>query len=61
MGIKNADFIGIKNIICTKRDWLNMDREEKIQKECQERKENPPVMTPLQSKLINQVTLVRVS
>ena len=61
MGIKDADFIGMENIICTKLDWLNMDREEKIQKEWQERKANPPQMTPLQSKLINQVTLVDVT
>jgi hypothetical protein len=61
MGIKDADFIGMENIICTKLDWLNMDREEKVKKECQERKVNPPKMTPLQSKLINQVTLVDVT
>ena len=55
------NFIAKGNIICTKLDWLNMDREEKIKKECQERKENPPIMTPLQTKLINQVTLEDVT
>tara|TARA_R100001443_G_scaffold14554_2_gene24458 strand:- start:394 stop:573 length:180 start_codon:yes stop_codon:yes gene_type:complete len=55
------NFIAKGNIICTKLDWLNMDREEKIKKECQERKVNPPKMTPLQKKLINQVTLENVT
>tara|TARA_R110002020_G_scaffold260734_2_gene475037 strand:+ start:658 stop:837 length:180 start_codon:yes stop_codon:yes gene_type:complete len=55
------NFIAKGKIICTKLDWLNMDREEKIKKECQERKENPPIMTPLQTKLINQVTLEDVT
>ena len=55
------NFIAKGNIICTAHDWLNMDREEKIKKECQERKVNPPKMTPLQKKLINQVTLENVT
>ena len=48
-------------IICTRQMWLNMDREKKVQEECQERKVNPPKMTPLQKKLINQVTLENVT
>ena len=28
-------------IICSKEDWQRMDREEAIQKECQERKNKP--------------------
>ncbi len=55
------NFIAKGKIICTKLDWLNMDREEKTQKECQERKANPPEMTPLQTKIINQVTLEDVT
>ena len=32
------NFISKKNIICTKLDWINMDREEAVQKDCAERK-----------------------
>ena len=37
------NFISKKNIICTKQDWINMDREEAVRKDCAERKklENP--------------------
>ena len=31
------NFISKKNIICTKQDWINMDREEAVQKDCAER------------------------
>ena len=35
---KPKTLIGHKNIICTKKDWINMDREEITQKDCAERK-----------------------
>ena len=28
----------LPTIICTKQDWINMDREEAVQKDCAERK-----------------------
>ena len=31
-------FISKKNIICTAKEWQNMDREEAVQKDCAERK-----------------------
>mgnify|MGYP003119406037 FL=1 len=44
-------------IICTRQMWLNMDREEKVKKECKERRDNPPKLTALQKKLNNLITL----
>lgn len=44
-------------IICTRQMWLNMDREKKVQAECQERKVNPPKLTALQKRLNNLITL----
>jgi len=44
-------------IICTRQMWLNMDREKKVKKECKERRENPPKLTPLQKKIINLMVL----
>lgn len=44
-------------IICTRQMWLNMDREKKVQKECKERRDNPPKLTPLQKNIINRVVL----
>ena len=44
-------------IICTRQMWLNMDREEKVKKECKERKDNPPKLTALQKTLNNLITL----
>ena len=32
-------------------------REDKIKKDCAERKKNPPKITPLQKKLFNQIVL----
>ena len=32
------DFISKKNLICTKKDWINMDREEAVRKDCADRK-----------------------
>ena len=37
--------------------WLNMDREKKVQEECQERKVNPPKLTALQKRLNNLIIL----
>ena len=37
--------------------WLNMNREEKVKKECKERRDNPPKLTALQKKLNNLITL----
>lgn len=34
------DFISKKNIICTKQDWINMDREEAVRKDCADRKKS---------------------
>lgn len=44
-------------IICTRQMWLNMDREEKVKKECKERKDNPPKLTALKKTLNNLITL----
>jgi len=44
-------------IICTRQMWLNMNREEKVKKECKERRDNPPKLTALQKKLNNLITL----
>ena len=41
------NFIGKENIICTEHDWKNMDREEKVKKECAE-KNKQKGMTPIQ-------------
>ena len=51
------DFYGTDKIICSAKDWTNMDREEKVQQECKERKEKPPKFSKIQKKLINLITL----
>ena len=53
------DKIKFKKIICSWQTWQNMDREEALKKECEERKRNPPKLNPLQKKLI-AFSLVRV-
>ena len=59
MGVKNLP-VPIK-FLMTQNDWKMIWREDKIKIDCAERKKNPPKITPLQSKLINQVTLVDVT
>ena len=41
----------------TQNDWKMIWREDKIKKDCAERKKNPPKITPLQKKLFNQIVL----
>jgi|TARA_R100000479_G_scaffold70381_1_gene34119 hypothetical protein len=53
----DINFISYKKIICTKQQWLNMDREEKTKLECKERASKQPKYTKLQKKLINKITL----
>jgi hypothetical protein len=55
--IMGINFIGYGKVICSKEQWLNMDREEKLKKECKQRKNNPPKFSKLQKELINRVTL----
>lgn len=55
--IMGINFIAYGKVICTKQQWLNMDREEKLQKECKQRNSKPPKLTKLQKELINRVTL----
>ncbi len=45
------------NIICTRNDWLRMDREDAVKKDCRERRINPPKLTAVQRQIINRVTL----
>ena len=45
-------------IICTRDDWLRMDREDAVKKDCRERRTNPPKLTTVQKQIINQVTFV---
>ena len=33
-----SSVINLPTIVCTKKDWINMDREEAVQKDCAERK-----------------------
>ena len=33
-----SSVINLPTIICTEQDWINMDREEAVQKDCAERK-----------------------
>ena len=44
-------------IICTRDEWLRMDREDAVKKDCRERRTNPPKLTAVQKQIINQVTL----
>ena len=44
-------------IICTRDDWLRMDSEDAVKKDCRERRTNPPKLTAVQKQIINQVTL----
>jgi hypothetical protein len=60
MEIRQADFIAYKKIICSRHQWLNMDREEKTKKECKKRQNNPTKLTKLQKKLNNLITLQTV-
>jgi hypothetical protein len=46
-----------KRIICTRDDWLRMDREDAVKKDCRKRRINPPKLTAVQKQIINQVTL----
>tara|TARA_R100000458_G_C8266581_1_gene241581 strand:+ start:880 stop:1056 length:177 start_codon:yes stop_codon:yes gene_type:complete len=55
MGIENLP-VPIK-FLMTRNDWERIWREEKIKKDCAERKKNPPKITPLQKKIFNQVVL----
>jgi len=36
--INKSSVTKLPTIICTKQDWINMDREEAVQKDCAERK-----------------------
>ena len=53
----DINFISYKKIICTKQQWLNMDREEKTKLDCKKRASKQPKYTKLQKKLINKITL----
>jgi len=55
MGVKNLP-VPIK-FLMTQNDWKMIWREDKIKKDCAERKKNPPKITPLQKKLFNQIVL----
>ena len=39
MELGKINFIGSKKTICTAHEWKNMDREDKMKKECAERKQ----------------------
>tara|TARA_R100000234_G_scaffold37326_1_gene22088 strand:+ start:333 stop:515 length:183 start_codon:yes stop_codon:yes gene_type:complete len=60
MEIRQPDFIAYRKIICSRHQWLNMDREEKVKEECKKRQDNPPKLTKLQKKLNNLITLQTV-
>ena len=53
----DINIISYKKIICTKQQWLNMDREEKTKLDCKKRASKQPKYTKLQKKLINKITL----
>ena len=55
MGVKNLP-VPIK-FLMKQNDWKIIWREDKIKKDCAERKKNPPKITPLQKKLFNQIVL----